>query len=332
MKHSNISIFIPHAGCPHKCSFCNQKTISGSQSQPHADDVHRICSQAMTEVKSPENTEIAFFGGSFTAIDRSYMLELLEAAKCYIGENKFKGIRISTRPDFIDREVLEILKSYGVTAIELGAQSMVDKVLEANDRGHTAEDVYKASELIREYGFELGLQMMVGLYKSTIKDEQETMEKIIAIHPDTLRIYPVAVLEQTRLAQLFDSGEYKLLKFDEVVKLCTAMLMKCHFEKINVIKCGLHASEGVEGDKIAGFYHPAFREICESMAYRVFIGEMFLRENIKNGKVIVEVNPSCISKAIGHKKSNIEYFHNKSIDMEVKGNEKLQIYQCEIRG
>ena len=137
MKHSNISIFIPHAGCPHKCSFCNQKTISGAQKQPTAEEVHEICRKALEEVPDRKNCEIAFFGGSFTAIDRDYMISLLEAAKCYLGENGFYGIRISTRPDFIDREVLEILKSYGVTAIELGAQSMRNKVLQLNERGHS---------------------------------------------------------------------------------------------------------------------------------------------------------------------------------------------------
>ena len=194
MKHSNISIFVPHAGCPHQCSFCNQKTISGAQYAPTADDVHRICRQALNEVRDKKNCEIAFFGGSFTAINRGYMTSLLEAAKCYIGAEGFRGVRISTRPDFIDRDILELLRSYGVTSIELGAQSMKNHVLEANERGHTAEDVYNASALIREYGFELGLQMMVGLYRSSVYDERKTTERIMKIHPDTVRIYPVVVL------------------------------------------------------------------------------------------------------------------------------------------
>ena len=195
MKHSNISIFVPHAGCPHQCSFCNQKTISGAQYAPTADDVHRICRQALNEVRDKKNCEIAFFGGSFTAINRGYMTSLLEAAKCYIGAEGFRGVRISTRPDFIDRDILELLRSYGVTSIELGAQSMKNHVLEANERGHTAEDVYNASALIREYGFELGLQMMVGLYRSSVYDERKTTDRIMKIHPDTVRIYPVVVLK-----------------------------------------------------------------------------------------------------------------------------------------
>lgn len=284
----------------------------------------------MSEVKDRRNCEIAFFGGSFTAIERIYMLELLEAAKCYLGENGFKGIRISTRPDFIDREILDILKEYGVTAIELGAQSMKDKVLSANERGHTAEDVQRASALIRDYGFELGLQMMVGLYQSTLNDELDTMKKIIKIYPDTVRIYPVVVLKGTKLGELYESGEYKLMPFDTVVELCGRMLAEFDNKGIEVIKCGLHASDGVEGDMVAGYYHPAFRELCESWIYRQAVKKA-VGEN-SGGTVKLAVNPSCISKALGHKKSNVEYFRKRGIDIKVAGDKEIPKYQCEIRG
>lgn len=183
MKHSNISVFVPHVGCPHKCSFCDQRTISGAQSLPRGNYVRQVCEQALREVRSPEDTEIAFFGGSFTAVPRDYMLELLEAAREYVGEGKFRGIRCSTRPDCISTEVLELLKGFGVTAIELGAQSMKDEVLAANERGHTAQDVVNASRLIKDYGFELGLQMMTGLYKSSLADDMETARKIADLAP-----------------------------------------------------------------------------------------------------------------------------------------------------
>lgn len=342
MKHSNISIFVPHAGCPHQCSFCNQKAISGTQRPPSAEDVHRICRQALDEVRDKKNCEIAFFGGSFTAIERSYMLSLLGAARNYIGENGFKGIRISTRPDFIDGEILDVLREYGVTAIELGAQSMKNKALMANNRGHTAEDVYKASALIRDYGFELGLQMMVGLYKSSVKDELDTKDRIIKIHPDTVRIYPVVVLKGTKLGELYESGEYKLIPFDTIVELCGKMLVEFDIKGIEVIKCGLHASDGVEGDMIAGYYHPAFKELCENWIYLMKMQKLLIESNndirliqaVKrrfNG-VIFAVNPSCISKALGHKRSNVEYFKKMGIDIKVVGDKEIPKYQCEIRG
>ena len=358
MKHSNISIFIPHIGCPHKCSFCDQHTISGAQHLPDGNEVREICSKALTEVRSPEDTEIAFFGGSFTAIPRDYMTELLEAAHEFVGEGKFRGIRCSTRPDCISREILELLKSYGVTAIELGAQSMSDKVLEANERGHTAEDVFRASGLIREYGFELGLQMMIGLYKSNGDDEYGTMEKILEIHPDTVRIYPVVILKGTKLAGLLESGEYQLFDgpsedgyvpgFDDVVAVAATFLEEFEKNGISVIKCGLHASEFVEKDMAGGFYHPAFRELCESMIYRSAISEELDRyAGIEAGKgyppeeynncmkrrkgcFTVAVAPSCISRAMGHKKSNYLYFREMGTEIKVTGDESVPKYECRV--
>ena len=331
MKHSNISIFIPHIGCPHRCSFCDQRTISGAENIPHGDDVREICEKALAEVKSPENTEIAFFGGSFTAIPRAYMTELLEAAYSFVGEGKFKGIRLSTRPDCIDREVLTILKKYGVTSIELGAQSMSNKVLKANQRGHSADDVEKAAKLIREFGFELGLQMMVGLYKSDMADEFETLDKIAAIRPDTVRIYPVVILDGTKLGELYKSGEYSTFSFDEVTEFAAIAMMKFEYEGIKVIKCGLHASEFVERDMLGGFYHPAFRELCESNIYRRKMEELIAYETKSGFDFVFEVNSTCISKAMGHKKSNVEYFKNQGINIKIIGDENIPKYQVELR-
>lgn len=332
MKHSNISVFVPHVGCPHKCSFCDQRTISGAQSLPCGRDVREVCEQALREVRSPENTEIAFFGGSFTAIPRDYMLELLEAAKEYVGEGKFMGIRCSTRPDCISAEVLELLKGFGVTAIELGAQSMKDEVLEANERGHTAQDVVNASRLIREHGFELGLQMMTGLYKSSLADDMDTARKIADLAPDTVRIYPVAVLRGTRLGQLYLSGEYAPVPFDEMVEVC-ADIMKLFTDKgIRVIKCGLHASEFVEQDMVAGYYHPAFRELCEAAIYRSIILDAIEKELPDcRGKVTAEVSSRCISKAVGQKRANIEFFRERGLDLTIVGSETVPIYECKLR-
>lgn len=332
MKHSNISVFVPHVGCPHKCSFCDQRTISGAQSLPRGRDVREVCEQALREVSSLQDTEIAFFGGSFTAIPRDYMLELLEAAREYVGEGRFRGIRCSTRPDCISAEVLDLLKGFGVTAIELGAQSMKDEVLAANERGHTAQDVVNASRLIKEYGFELGLQMMTGLYKSSLADDMETARSIADLAPDTVRIYPVVVLRGTRLGQLYLSGEYSPAPFDEMVEVC-ADIMKLFTERgIRVIKCGLHASEFVEQDMVAGYYHPAFRELCEAAIYRSNILHTIEKELPDcRGSVTVEVSSRCISKAVGQKRANIEFFRERGLDVTIVGSETVPIYECKLR-
>lgn len=311
MSHANISVFIPHMGCPNACSFCNQRTISSTAHAPSPNEAEEII-KGSYEYMSPEkrhNTEIAFFGGSFTAIDRSYMLELLRMADRYITcENGFCGIRISTRPDCIDEEILMLLKKYHVTAIELGAQSMNDRVLEMNMRGHTSEDVRRSAAMIKLYGFELGLQMMVGLYGSSPDDELYTMNEIIRCAPATARIYPVAVLERTKLAELYKEGKYKLYPFDECVKLCAEIYSTFVKNNIRVIRMGLHAEDGVEQNSVAGFYHPAFGEIVRSEIIRRLI-----EENLAEGENICKAPPRLTSSLSGYKKSNRIYFADRNI-------------------
>ena len=329
MAHNNVSIFVAHIGCPNICSFCNQHTISGSQSAPTIDEVRSTCEMAFNQIEDKSNTEIAFFGGSFTAIEKSYMVALLECVQDFIGKDKFIGIRISTRPDCITSEILDILKKYNVTAIELGCQSMKDSVLTANRRGHTAQDVYNACELIKSYGFELGLQMMVGLYTSTIQDEYYTMNEIIKLNPKTVRIYPTVVLKGTHLDELMQSGKYKLYSLDTMVDICADFLTQFNNSGINVIKCGLHSSELVEAEMTGGYYHPAFRELCESRIYRNII-ESIVKENPNrvNNAYSIFVSSRYISMATGQKKSNIKYFKDRGILLSILGADNLNKYEC----
>ena len=186
----NIAIFVPHAGCPHQCSFCDQRKISAAQQIPTLEQVQEICRQAIAHPRRPKQLEIAFFGGSFTAIPEKEQNALLEAVQPFLAMEGVTGIRISTRPDCITPEILQRLQQFHVTAIELGAQSMQDVVLQNNHRGHTAQDVRNAAKWITDAGFSLGLQMMIGLDGSTPEQERETLQELLALHPDTLRIYP----------------------------------------------------------------------------------------------------------------------------------------------
>lgn len=316
------------------CAFCNQRTISGKTEIPTAQTVRNICETALSQVRDRENCEIAFFGGSFTAIERGYMVSLLEAAREFLGENGFSGIRVSTRPDCVDQEILSLLKSYGVTAVELGAQSMNDLVLSANERGHTAEDVVRASELIKSFGFELGLQMMVGLYKSTPETDLETSGRIIALKPETVRIYPTVILENTKLGELYKSGEYVPYTLEKAVELCAFMLEGFRKNDIRVIKLGLHASETVEGEMLGGLYHPAFRELCESRLYLEKMKSAIEEKQAgKITKAVFSVPSNKLSQALGQKKSNVKYFESMGIRLEIKGDksrkdelELLEIY------
>lgn len=328
MKHTTVALFVPHRGCPHQCSFCNQKTISGESREITAQDVH--CAVAVAK-KNPnlKNAEIAFFGGSFTAIPKDYMLRLLTAAKEHIDGEVFSGIRISTRPDCIDEEICTILKENKVTAVELGAQSMSDKVLELNKRGHSSEDVVRACKLLKKFGFETGLQMMTGLYGSDKNESVDTAKKIIELNPHTVRIYPTVVLENTPLYSLYKSGEYKAQSVDEAADICAELLLMFYKANINVIRVGLHSGGGVDEGYAAGAFHPAFREICESKIY--FNQILKQLKNVKKGSITIYVPTGAVSQAAGQKKSNSLKLKELGYICKIKESDELSKYQVLVK-
>lgn len=331
MKHINIALFVVHKGCPHMCSFCNQRSISGSQKDLTPDDIHSAAQTAIASLSEKEAAggEIAFFGGSFTMIERDYMISLLEAAHEYIRKGIFKGIRISTRPDGINPEICGILRKYGVTAVELGAQSLDDKVLLMNERGHTAKQVEDATLMLKEYGFEVGLQMMTGLYGSDDADSISTAEKIIAMMPDTVRIYPTVVIKGTKLCDLMQSGEYSPKGVSETVDLCAKLIPMFENAGIKVIRVGLHSGGNVEEDYVGGAYHPALREICESRIY--YNNALSMLEKLGKGSYILNVNPREISKMTGQKKENLSKLREKGYECTVRGAENLEKSEVEIK-
>lgn len=330
MKHINVALFVPDEGCPHRCSFCNQKTISGKTRPLTVADIEKAVETALSTSECGDG-EIAFFGGSFTAIERNYMISLLKKGKEYVDKGLFKGIRISTRPDCIDAEILTLLKDYGVTSIELGCQSMDDEVLSLNERGHTSADVVKSAALIKEYGFEFGVQMMTGLYGDTKEKSLETAKKLISLKPDTARIYPTVVLEGTRLASLYEKGEYAPQTTEEAAELCAELLMMFHEADIRVIRLGLHSGGNVEEGFVAGAYHPAFRELAESRICLGKIKEEIKKNNLDTGKIEITVGSKYISMASGQKKSNINELSAMGYTAKVTGNNELKKYEVSVR-
>lgn len=296
--------------------------------QPTSYDVRRILAQAVKDLgPDSKNAEIAFFGGSFTAIDREYMITLLEATREYIGV--FKGIRISTRPDCIDKDILEILKSYCVTSIELGAQSMDNDVLFVNRRGHTAQDVINASQLIKEYGFSLGLQMMTGLYKSSYEKDIYTAKQFIKLRPDTVRIYPTITMKNTYLAELYDKGEFIPSSIEDSIEVCSRLINMFTEVNINIIRLGLHYSESLIQNSLGNNYHPAFKELCEN---RIFYNKFLEKVNGLNSKeVIVYINEKSLSKFLGQKKSNLNKFNELGYKIDIKFDNTLEKYELYIK-
>ena len=300
----NVAVFVPHVGCPNQCSFCDQRAITGDAQAPAPQQVWDTARSAAVHLGDRvKETEIAFFGGSFTAIPREQMVSLLAPAKEAVERFGFRGLRCSTRPDAVDREVLSLLKAYRMAAVELGAQSMDSQVLELNHRGHTPEDTVRAAGLIREAGLELGVQMMTGLYGSTSEKDLKTAKALIALGPDTARIYPTVVLEGTPLAELYRRGLYRPQTVEEAVDLCARLLPLFEEAGVRVIRLGLHAEKDVERRRIAGAYHPALRELAES---RLFLSRLLPElEKLPRGRYQVKVRPRELSIAIGQRRANV---------------------------
>ncbi|NLO46797.1 MAG: radical SAM protein [Clostridiales bacterium] len=300
-----IPVFVPHLGCPNECVFCNQRRISGSTDQASAETVIKAIAKAKTILPSEAKAELAFYGGSFTAIHRDRQEELLRAAFPYYADGFLSGIRISTRPDAINTETLAVLRQYGVKTIELGAQSMNPEVLKRSKRGHSTEDIVNSSKLIKSLGFQLILQMMTGLPGDTAHRARMTAEALADLEPDGVRIYPTVIIKETALQKMWETGMYDEHGVEEAAELCTELFFIFNRRGIPVIRMGLNPTEALTGgDAIAGAYHPAFGELVYTKVFLSKARELLSSQ--KHGKdIVLGVHQSRVSAMAGHKRSNI---------------------------
>ncbi len=314
LKHRNIPIFIPHLGCPNMCVFCNQRSISGKQSFCR-ESVGEEIDAALTTIEQASEVEIAYFGGSFTGIDRELMIYLLDVAQERIDnprEDRARvvGIRMSTRPDYINDEIMEILSRYNVKTVELGLQSMCDRVLARSNRGHSALDAERACALIKSAGYEFVGQMMIGLPDSTLADELYTAEKICEMGADCARIYPTVVFRNTCLADMTERGEYDMLTVEDAVYRSKEVLKVFERSRVECIRIGLCASDnlGDESQVLGGANHPALGELVLSELYYERMCEsadkLLSSRQRMSGKLTFCVPQRELSRAIGHKASN----------------------------
>ena len=300
-----IPVFVPHRGCPNQCVFCDQRKISGSKSDISPEHVAKEIESACRRVPGKGNRQLAFYGGSFTAIPAELQNTLLKTAYGFIVSGEIDSIRLSTRPDAIDPDCLARLRLYGVTTIEIGAQSMDDDVLRRSGRGHTSEDVCKAAEMIREAGFELIIQMMTGLPGDTAERSVETARKICDLRPDGVRIYPTVILRDTPLSDLWKSGLYREHTLEDAVAVCAEIVPIFERNGIAVIRLGLNPTEDLSaGEAIGGAYHPALGELVRS---RIRCREMEeLLEDVPEGSIVkIRVPAAGLSQYIGQHRENI---------------------------
>ena len=304
-RESIIPVFVPHLGCPNDCVFCNQRRISGAVEPATAQDVEKAIADAAALPYHGAKRQLAFYGGSFTAIPECQQRPLLTAAKKALDEGLISSVRLSTRPDAIDGEILNTLAAHGVETIELGAQSLDDTVLLLSGRGHTAADVENASRLIKERGFKLILQMMTGLPGDTDEKSIETAKRIIALKPDGVRIYPTVIVKDTALYDLWQAGKYKPHSVEDAVRVCAELVPMFEKAGIPIIRLGLNPTEELSGGMAAaGAYHPALGEMVKSeIMYRKAAA---LLEGVSPGSSLkLGVAPNKISQMTGQKRGNI---------------------------
>jgi len=333
-KHAIIPIFIPHKGCPNDCVFCNQKKITARDADVLPEDVRRIIEQYLTtlENRGLETLEVAFFGGSFTGIPMEEQTAFLAEAKRYKDMGKIDKIHLSTRPDYINEEILDNLKKYGVDVIELGVQSFDEDVLMASGRGHNVKAVEDACELIHKYGFTLGIQLMIGLPCDTKEKCIASAKKAVSLNPAIARLYPTVVIKETQLAQMAAKGEYKALSTEEAVDITKEMYKILTDAGVTVIRVGLKSSDlittdGEESQVAAGVFHPAFRQLVEGEIAKDLIerkiNELY-PEAVQKGQwgdinedfsqhgpcptIVVRAVDKQFSNVIGHKGCNKKYF------------------------
>lgn len=328
-RKSIIPVFVPHLGCPNDCVFCNQKRISGQTEPATVETVKNAIVNAAALTPPGTKRQLAFYGGSFTAIPEAEQTALLEAAMPFLKDGTVESIRLSTRPDAIDEEVLARLKKYKVETVELGAQSLCDRVLYLSGRGHTAEEVEDASRMVKAAGFRLILQMMTGLPGDTDESCVETARKIIALKPDGVRVYPTVIVKDTELCDMWQAGEYSEHTVEDAVRVCAKITKLFDEAGIPIIRMGLNPTEELSGGAaIGGAYHPALGELVRSRMMRDE-AEKLLSGIEAESNIVLEVNSSEISKMTGQHRCNVEYlvktFGLKSLKIRAGNVEKGKI-------
>jgi histone acetyltransferase (RNA polymerase elongator complex component) len=320
-----IPIFLPAIGCRERCLFCNQK--ASSEGPPSPSSVRHFIEASLIQIpynKKPREKQVAFYGGSFTAIHREDQVRYLKEVRPFLASGLIDSIRISTRPDALDEETLSLLKEYGVKTVEIGVQSMIDEVLSLARRGHYAEDTVSATLRLKQWGFEIGQQLMIGLPGDTCDRFLQTLDRVIELRPDFVRIHPTLVLKGAPLENLWREGRYSPLSLEETIDWLKRGLVRLENSSISVARMGLQPTDELQRDFLAGPYHPALRQLIDSAVF-LDMAMSLLQDSQKNGQALFLCHPKEISNLRGQKNENILKLkkHFKLSDIVINGREDL---------
>jgi histone acetyltransferase (RNA polymerase elongator complex component) len=323
-----IPIFIMQRGCPHRCIFCNTRKTAGIHPERFSEEAFcDIVNRHLETARgTPDRIQIAFYGGNFTGMEKTDQVRLLAYAKPFIDKGLIDGIRISTRPDCIDPECLDVLKRFHVKTVEIGAQSMADNVLALADRGHTAADVANAVEALKDWGFETGIHLMAGLPGDTPTSFDFSVGQVIALKPDTARIHPTIVFADTALERKYLSGDYNPLTLTEAIDICKSAVRQFREAGIPIIRLGLQTTREMEapGSIIAGPHHPAFRSLVEESLYFDSVTSLLSMERVKNKVITFVVSPKDLSAFRGQGNRNLKRIKERFEPAEIRVSSDLR--------
>ena len=300
-----IPIFLPAMGCRERCLFCNQKASSKGLTSPAF--IRNFIEASLSQIphnKKRREKQVAFYGGSFTAMHRDDQVRYLKGVQPFIASGLVDSVRVSTRPDALDEEILSLLKEHGVKTVEMGVQSMIDEVLSLARRGHRAEDTASATIRLRQLGFEIGHQLMIGLPGDTCDRFLQTLDRVIDLKPDFVRIHPTLVLRGATLENLWREGEYSPLSFEETINWLKRGLVRLEKSSISVARMGLQPTDELERDFLAGPYHPSLRQLVDGAIFFDMAASLLQRSQ-KNGQTLFFCHPKDISNLRGQKNENI---------------------------
>jgi len=330
ITHMIIPFFIVYQGCPNRCIFCNVHKIAGNNpksitEKSFRETIHKYLSQAK---RNTDHVQIAFYGGNFTGMEKERQAELLKYAHSFIQNGQVHDIRISTRPDYIDNECLELLKCFGVSTVEIGAQSFVDEVLKLSHRGHSSSDVINAMKMLKEWGFKTGIHIMLGLPGDNRSGYEYSIRETIALKPDMVRIHPTIVFQGTGLAELFLKGVYTPLGMSEAIDMCIYALEKFAEAGIPVIRLGLQTNREMEtaGSIVAGPYHPAFRSLVEESMFLDMSSSLLAEEEVTGREIIFSLALKDVSAFRGQRNRNLQILKNtyRIAGITVKGDHRQE--------
>lgn len=312
-KHAIIPLFIPHMGCPHDCVFCNQNTITAKDAQMSSEKVRQLMEEKLLNLEplGLETIEAAFYGGTFTGLPLEFQRELLEVVLSYKKLGRIQKIRLSTRPDYINQQILDFLHAYTVDIIELGVQSFDDQVLFLSNRGHNASQTLDACRLVKQNGFSLGIQLMIGLPGDSKETAFQSALKTVEIRPDFVRIYPTVILEGSQLADMLRNDTYSPLETKEAVEIAKELVRLFDLEKIPIIRIGLKSTDNIcTATDLSNAYHPAFRQLVEGALAFDYVEGQLRQIGLHEGTVQLSTHPKSFSNLIGHKGINKQRFKN----------------------